>query len=101
MLKGIDRRLTADLLHVLMRMGHGDEILICDREPSRRHDRGGDGPAALHRDGGAVCAGRGRPIALEPLERFAFYTRARSAFAVVRTSDPGPYGCFLSKKGVI
>ena len=30
MLKGIDPVVTADLLHVLMRMGHGDDILLCD-----------------------------------------------------------------------
>ena len=30
MLKGIDRRLTAELLHVLMQMGHGDDIVVCD-----------------------------------------------------------------------
>jgi len=30
MLKGIDPRMTADLLDVLMRMGHGDEIAVVD-----------------------------------------------------------------------
>jgi len=30
MLKGIDRRLTAEVLHVLMQMGHGDDLVICD-----------------------------------------------------------------------
>lgn len=30
MLKGIDARMPADLLDVLMRMGHGDEIVIAD-----------------------------------------------------------------------
>ncbi len=30
MLKGIDRRIGADLLDVLMRMGHGDEIAVVD-----------------------------------------------------------------------
>jgi L-fucose mutarotase len=31
MLKGIDPRMTADLLDVLMRMGHGDELALVDR----------------------------------------------------------------------
>eukprot|EP00928_Gymnodinium_smaydae_P030256 TRINITY_DN22546_c0_g1_i1.p1 TRINITY_DN22546_c0_g1~~TRINITY_DN22546_c0_g1_i1.p1 ORF type:complete len:176 (-),score=38.43 TRINITY_DN22546_c0_g1_i1:102-581(-) len=29
-LKGIDPLLTADLLHVLRSMGHGDELVLCD-----------------------------------------------------------------------
>jgi len=30
LLKGIDPLLTADLLHVLRSMGHGDKLVICD-----------------------------------------------------------------------
>jgi L-fucose mutarotase len=30
LLKGIHPLLTADLLHILRSMGHGDEILVCD-----------------------------------------------------------------------
>ena len=30
MLKGIDPRVTPDLMDVLMRMGHGDELLVVD-----------------------------------------------------------------------
>lgn len=41
------------------------------------------------------------PDGVESLERSAFYRAARGAFAVVRTSDPAPYGCFLLRKGVI
>jgi len=37
----------------------------------------------------------------EPLERFAFYERARSAFAIVMTGELQPYGNFLLRKGVI
>jgi L-fucose mutarotase len=43
----------------------------------------------------------GRDVGMEALERFAFYEAAKKSFAVVRTSDPGPYGCFLIRKGVI
>jgi L-fucose mutarotase len=43
----------------------------------------------------------GSPVKMEALERFAFYDAAKKAFAVVRTSDPGPYGCFLLKMGVV
>jgi len=30
-----------------------------------------------------------------------FYATAKRGFAVVRTSDPGPYGCFILRKGVV
>jgi L-fucose mutarotase len=43
----------------------------------------------------------GRAVAIQALERFDFYTAAKHAFAVIRTTDPGPYGCFLLRKGVI
>jgi L-fucose mutarotase len=42
-----------------------------------------------------------RPVTIEALERFAFYEAAKKSFAIVRTSDPGPYGCFIFSKGVI
>jgi L-fucose mutarotase len=42
-----------------------------------------------------------RPIKMEALERFEFYAAAKRSFAIVRTSDPGPYGCFIFTKGVI
>lgn len=42
-----------------------------------------------------------REIALQAVERFAFYEAAKRAFCIIRTSDSGPYGCFILKKGVI
>jgi L-fucose mutarotase len=42
----------------------------------------------------------GRAVPIEPLERFAFYEAAKKSFAIVRTSDQGPYGCFIFSKGV-
>ncbi len=38
---------------------------------------------------------------LGKLERFAFYDRARQAFAVVASGETRLYGCVLLKKGVI
>lgn len=146
MLRGIDPAISADLLHVMMLMGHGDDLVVCDVNhpaasiaadttygrllsvtgcgipqltrailtlfpldgfvdaPVRRmldvHD-----PTRLHpvqeEMQRVVDEAAGRPIAIEPLERFAFYAAARKSFAIVRTSDPGPYGCFILKKGVI
>jgi L-fucose mutarotase len=40
-------------------------------------------------------------VAIQALERFDFYAAAKRAFAVVRTSDPGPYGCFILRMGVV
>jgi len=145
MLKGIDRRLTAEVLHVLMQMGHGDDLLLCDiNHPAatiaartthgRLIDMAGcdllqaaeailslmpldtfvPAPVArmqvvgapgrvlpLFEEFQALCTRmEGRAITLNPLERFDFYEAAKSCFAVIRTSDPGPYGCFILKKGV-
>jgi L-fucose mutarotase len=42
-----------------------------------------------------------RDLSMGSLGRHAFYERARSAFAIVSTSDARPYGCFLLVKGVV
>lgn len=146
MLKGIDPRLSADIVHALMLMGHGDDLLICDINhpaatiardtafgrlidmagcdiptgaaailtlmpldsfvpaPVTRMEVVGDPTAqvpvfaALQ---AVVDAAEGRAVKMQALERFAFYAAARRAFCVIRTSDSGPYGCFLLKKGVV
>lgn len=38
---------------------------------------------------------------VESIERFAFYERARSAYAIVATTEKKLYGCMILKKGVI
>jgi L-fucose mutarotase len=43
----------------------------------------------------------GRAVVIESLERFAFYERARGAFAVVATGELRAYGNILLRKGVI
>lgn len=43
----------------------------------------------------------GHAVQVAALDRFDFYAAAKRAFAIVRTSDPGPYGCFIFRKGVI
>ena len=146
MLKGIDQRLSADLVHALMLMGHGDDLVICDvNHPAatiaaettygRLIDFAGCDiltatrailslmpldtfvPAPVSRmqvvgDAGqtlplftamqALCSEvEGRDIGVDALERFAFYAAAKRAFCIIRTSDSGPYGCFILKKGVI
>ena len=50
----------------------------------------------------SVCsAAEQRPIALAKVERFAFYEQARSAFAIVPTSDAAPYANVILRKGVL
>lgn len=146
MLKTIDRRLSAEVLHVLMQMGHGDDLVLCDvNHPAATIARdttygklvdmaGCDIPGAAEailtlfpidtfvdapvmrmqivgdpqgsvpifaRMQAVLDAAEARPIRMAALERFDFYAAARRAFAIIRTSDPGPYGCFILRKGVV
>jgi L-fucose mutarotase len=146
MLKGIDQRLSATVVHVLMQMGHGDDLVICDvNHPAatiakattygRLIDMAGcDIPTAARailtlmpldsfvpapvtrmqvvgdpdrpmpvfaRMQVEIDRAEGRRVAMQALERFAFYEAAKRAFAIIRTADSGPYGCFLLKKGVV
>lgn len=43
----------------------------------------------------------GRPVAVAQIERFAFYERAQSAFAVVATGERRLYANLILKKGVL
>ncbi len=146
MLKGIDQRLSAEVVHVLMLMGHGDDLVICDvNHPAasiaaettwgRLIDMAGcDIPTAtaailsllpldtfvpapvtrmqvvgnpeaqvpvFARIQATIDRATGKPVTMRAIERFAFYAEARAAFAIIRTADSGPYGCFILKKGVI
>lgn len=49
----------------------------------------------------AAAAAEGQPIKLEPVDRFAFYDRAKAAFAVVSTGERRLYGNIILKKGVV
>ena len=146
MLKGIDQRLSAEIVHVLMLMGHGDDLVICDvNHPAatiaaqtsygKLIDMAGcDLPTAaaailslmpldsfvpapvarmqvvgnpagvvpiFARMQAVLDRAEGRAVTLQTLERFAFYDAAKAAFAIIRTADSGPYGCFILKKGVV
>ncbi len=146
MLKGIDQRLSAEIVHVLMLMGHGDDLVICDvNHPAARiaakttYGRlidmpGCDIPTGLAAiltlmplDGfvdapvtrmqvvgeadaelpvfarvqAVIDRAEGRRVQVQAVERFAFYAAAERAFCIIRTSDSGPYGCFILKKGVV
>lgn len=46
-------------------------------------------------------ASEGRPVRLEFVERFAFYERAKNAFAIVATGETAIYANLILKKGVV
>lgn len=140
MLIGISPLISPDLLNVLYRMGHGDEIVLADA-----HFPGESiGPQVVRADGLRVAALLDAILpllaldsyvddplimmavvpgdtldpqvetayraavdkhwpqtpAIARLERFAFYERARSAFAIVMTGETAKYGNIILKKGV-
>lgn len=146
MLKGIDQRLSAEIVHVLMLMGHGDDLVICDVNhpaatiaaattygklidmagcdiptaarailtlmpldsfvpaPITRMQVVGDPTAErpiFARMQAVADSAEGAPVGMQSLERFAFYEAAKRSFAIIRTADSGPYGCFVLKKGVV
>ena len=49
----------------------------------------------------SVNRAEGQAIKMDRIDRFAFYERTKSAFAVVATGETRLYGCILLKKGVI
>ena len=140
MLKGISPLLSPDLLAVLCRMGHGDEIVLADAHfpahtvnplvfradglripdllaailPLLELDSYVPNPvimmAAVKGDELDITVEKSYldeikqfyPLIVEPerLERFEFYERAKTAFAVVATGETAKYGNIILKKGV-
>ncbi len=47
-----------------------------------------------------VDAAEGRPWPMIPIERFAFYERAKQAYCVIQTGERRFYGCVAFRKGV-
>ncbi len=140
MLKGISPLISPELLEVLARMGHGDEIVLADAHfpgetmgrrvvradglripdlldailPLFELDAYVDDPlvmmAAVEGDtldpaveeAYRAAIDRHAPDAppIARVERFAFYERARAAFAVVMTGETAKYGNIILTKGV-
>jgi len=48
-----------------------------------------------------VNAAEGRTLPFAPVERHAFYARARKAYCVIVTGEARGYGCFIFTKGVL
>ncbi|MDR5882889.1 RbsD/FucU family protein [Caballeronia sp. LZ032] len=71
--------------------------------PAERMEVVGDAsalPAVQREVQKEIDAAEGRPVPLAPVERFAFYERARKAYCVIATGEARGYGCFIFKKGV-
>ena len=141
MLIGISPVISPELLDVLFRMGHGDDIVLADaffpgdsmnsrviRADGIKIPQLLDGilalmnldsyvphPAAMmapasgdeldesiEKSYRAIIDRRwpGSP-AVEYVERFAFYERAKKAFAILMTGETVKYGNIILKKGVI
>jgi L-fucose mutarotase len=140
MLKGLSPLLSPELLSVLCRMGHGDELVLADAHfpgetfgqrviradglkiadlldailPVFELDCYVDSPltmmAAVPGDTldpkvekmfrSAVDRHALKTPAITRIDRFAFYDRAKLAFAVVMTGETAKYGNIIIKKGV-
>ncbi|MEX2288072.1 MAG: L-fucose mutarotase [Planctomycetaceae bacterium] len=140
MLKGIPPVISPELLYVIAKMGHGDELVLADGNfPADSHAQRivrADGlgvpvlleailkffpldtfaaPAGVMQpvDAGApeppiwndfrrlLEAGAGRRVEIELIERFAFYERAKLAYAVIATGETAVYANLILKKGVV
>ncbi|XP_017897211.1 PREDICTED: fucose mutarotase isoform X2 [Capra hircus] len=122
-LKGIPALLSPELLFALARMGHGDEIglgipqlleavlqllpldtyvqspaVVMEPVPS---DRKNGLLAPVWTSYQSVLSRAGYEFSLGMVERFAFYERAKKAFAVVATGETALYGNLILKKGVL
>lgn len=140
MLIGISPLISPDLLAVLYRMGHGDEIVLADAHfpgetfgkrvlradgvripdlldailPLFALDTYVESPLIMMRAAPGdqldplVEAAYRKEIdkhwsdtpSIQQIERFAFYDRAKQAFAVLMTGETAKYGNIILKKGV-
>lgn len=58
-------------------------------------------PTVQHEAQAEVDAAEGRLVPFAPIERHAFYARARKAYCVIATGETRGYGCFVFTKGVL
>jgi L-fucose mutarotase len=58
-------------------------------------------PPIWKRFGELLDAAEGKKVELKEIERFAFYERAKQAYAVVATSETALYANLILKKGVV
>ena len=146
MLFNIDLNCSPELLYCLAQMGHGDELVIADRNfPATSTALQTCFQKVIPMPGFSALSAIETITSLLPLDGFVdhaavrmeidgapeemnethtavfsflktiipegaglghiprpeFYERARRAYAVVRTSEDTPYGCYILRKGVI
>ena len=146
MLFNIDSNCSPELLYCLAQMGHGDELVIADRNfPATSTALQTCFQKVIPMPGFSALTAIKTITSLLPLDGFVdhaavrmeidgapeemnethtavfsflktvipegaglghiprpeFYKRARRAYAVVRTSEDIPYGCYILRKGVI
>jgi L-fucose mutarotase len=58
-------------------------------------------PAVQREAQAEVDAAEGRSVPFAPIERHAFYARARKAYCVIASGEARGYGCFIFTKGVL
>jgi L-fucose mutarotase len=68
--------------------------------PAAAMDAPGERPAIYPEYEAALKKAEGRVITLEPVERFAFYDRAKAAYAVIATGERRLYANIILRKGV-
>ncbi len=141
MLKGVPTAISPELMYVLMRMGHGDELVLGDGNfPADSNaqrivradgldvvtvldavlkffpidtfsedvavvmqpvDKNAPEPPIWKEFRRVLELHEKRRVELTPIERFAFYERARKAYAIVATSETALYANLILKKGVV
>ena len=69
--------------------------------PAAAMDAPGERPAIYPEFEAAMAAAEGRAVVLEPVERFAFYERAKATYATIATGERRLYANIIVKKGVI
>jgi L-fucose mutarotase len=73
-------------------------------DPAGRMEVVGDAstlPAVQREAQREVDDAENRAMPFAPIERFAFYERAKEAYCVIATGEARGYGCFIFKKGVM
>lgn len=89
---------ATDVLRAVLSVLPLDEFV--DR-PAAAMDAPGQRPAIYPEFESALKEAAGRAIVLEPVERFAFYERAKAAYAVIATGERRLYANIILKKGVL
>ena len=81
-------------------LGRLGDVSAADEVLQRMYDAGASGDVTDYVQA-EVDRAEGRAVPFAPIERHAFYARARAAYCVIATGESRGYGCFVFKKGVM